>query len=537
MASVRTFAQTTKQISDMSEVSILLSGYQSDVHVMIAKGIPLKWETFVNTWEAYQKPTLLPNGAIEHAGGRGTESKHVLFVREFAAAASLLQSKTVTLINIHVNVQKALAELGTCPYEASEFETRLQTIQAAVDQLNLEQYVNLGFWVERMNERIKRTLLTRLQHAVSSWIEAFQDDTPLKQIEAQRRKQLTPSGEPLQSDKPMMTQLIHEITMRNQVIYLDPPLEHARASWFLQLHDYIGIVCNLPKIKASRYQMSLTLSTVVLEEARFNDLPSDCTDILGRVYASIETKLRGISEYVDKWLQFQSLWDLQSEQVYELLGDGLSKWLQLLQEIRKSRATFDTSEVSRTFGHITIDYGQVQDKVNAKYDQWQHEILLKFAGRLGTRMREVHAEIEKARRDLETQNLEATSTAQAVQFITIVQACKRQVKAWAPEVETFRQGQSTLVRNRYNLPSDWVDVQRVDSEWDALNEILGKKAKVVQDQTDALKAKILAEDLVVTEKIAEISAQWNTEKPVSGTIAPDVASPRLALYGTRDTRL
>ncbi|KAK5628509.1 hypothetical protein RRF57_004225 [Xylaria bambusicola] len=537
MESVRTFAQTTRQISDMSEVSILLSGYQSDVHVLIAKGIPLKWETFVNTWEAYQKPTLLPNGAIEHAGGRGTESKHVLFVREFAAAASLLQSKTVTLINIHVNVQKALAELATCPYEASEFESRLQIIQAAVDQLNLEQYVNLGFWVERMNERIKRTLLTRLQHAVSSWIEAFQDDTPVKQIEAQRRKQLAPSGEPLPSDKPTMAPLIHEITMRNQVIYLDPPLEHARASWFSQLHDYIGIVCNLPKIKASRYQMSLTLSTVVLEEARFNDLPSDCTDILGRVYTSIETKLQGISEYVDKWLQFQSLWDLQSEQVYELLGDGLSKWLQLLQEIRKSRATFDTSEVSRTFGHITIDYGQVQDKVNAKYDQWQHEILLKFAGRLGTRIREVFAEIEKARRDLEIQSLEATSTAQAVQFITIVQACKRQVKAWAPEVETFRQGQSTLVRNRYNLPSDWVDVQQVDSQWDALNEILTKKAKVVQDQTDALKAKILAEDQVVTEKIAEIGVQWNKEKPVSGTIAPDVASATLASFETRITQL
>ncbi|KAI1339525.1 dynein heavy chain, N-terminal region 1-domain-containing protein [Xylariaceae sp. FL0016] len=536
MESVRTFTQTTRQISEMAEVSILLSGYQNEVHVLVAKGIPLKWETFVNTWESYQK-SVIPNGGIENQINRNGESKHVLFVREFAAAASLLQSKTVTLANIHITVQKALAELATCPYEASEFETRLQTIQAAVDQLNLEQYVNLGFWVERMNGRIKQTLLARLQRAISAWIEAFQDDTPYKQLEVIRRKQITLAGEPVKSDAPMMKHLVHEITMRNQVIYLEPPLEHARASWFLHLHEWIGIVCNLPKIKASRYQMSLTLSTVVQDEARFNELPSDCTDILGRVYTTVEKKLQGISEYIDKWLQFQSLWDLQSEQVYEILGDELSKWLQLLQEIRKSRSTFDTSEVSRPFGHITIDYGQVQDKVNAKYDQWQHEILMKFAGRLGTRMREVHAEIDKARKDLEVQSLEATSTAHAVQFITIVQSCKRRVKAWAPEVETFRQGQSTLIRNRYNLPHDWVDVQQVDSNWDALNEILNKKAKIVQDQTDALKAKIVAEDQVVTDKINEIASEWNDQKPVSGTIAPDVASNTLATFESRITSL
>ncbi|KAH9904137.1 cytoplasmic dynein heavy chain [Xylariomycetidae sp. FL2044] len=536
MESVRTFAQTTRQISEMSEVSILLSGYQNDVHVMIGKGIPLKWETFVNTWETYQKP-LLPNGSIEHTMGRGTESKHVLFVREFAAAASLLQSKAVTLANINVNVQKALAELATCPYNASEFGSRLQTIQAAVDQLNLEQYVNLGFWVERMNERIRVTLLTRLQRAVSAWIEAFDDDTPISQVEARRRKQLAPSGEPLKSDEPIMTHLVHEIIMRNQVIFLEPPLEHARASWFQRLHEWIGIVCNLPKIKASRYQMSLTLSTVVHEEARFSELPSHCTDILSRVFTSIETKLQNLGGYVEKWLQFQSLWDLQSEQVYELLGDELSKWLQLLQEIKKSRATFDTTEVSRSFGHITIDYDQVQVKVNAKYDQWQHEILMKFAGRLGGRMREVHSEMDQAKRDLEVQSLEATSTAQAVQFITIVQSCKRRVKTWAPEIETFRNGQTMLVRQRWNRPQDWMDVSQVDSTWEALNELLTRKAKIVQDQTDALKAKITAEDKVVMDKIAEIATQWNEEKPVSGTIAPEVASATLSTFESRITQL
>ncbi|KAI9876759.1 MAG: Dynein heavy chain, cytoplasmic, partial [Pleopsidium flavum] len=209
----------------------------------------------------------------------------------------------------------------------------------------------------------------------------------------------------------------------------------------------------------------------------------------------------------------------------------------LLHEIRKTRATFDTSEVSRSFGNLTVDYEQVQTKVNAKYDQWQHEILIKFAGRLGNRIREVYADVEKARKDLEGQSLEASSTAQAVTFITVVQQCKRKVRVWGPEVDLFRQGQTTLSRQRHQFAADWLSVEQLDHEWTALNEILARKSKIVQDQTDALRAKISAEDKVVSNKISEIIAQWNEEKPVSGTIAPGEASSTLSSFLGRLTQL
>ncbi|RDW80646.1 cytoplasmic dynein-like protein 1 heavy chain 1 [Coleophoma crateriformis] len=536
MESMRTLAQTNRQIIEMSDVAILLSGYQNEVQTLIAKGVPLKWESFVHSFDIHIKPTsYLSNGTIDHANGTRGESKHVQFVREYAASVSLLQSKTATLASINVTIQQALADLGTCPYDAASFQAQLEIIQMAVDKLNLENYVNLAYWVREMNERITTTLLSRLHHAIDAWIDAFENEASEGANKDSRRKTLVVQGDAVVSQKPTLRQLVHEISMRNQVIYLDPPLEYARANWFSQLHEWLGIICNLRKIKASRYEMTLTTRQEV--DVRFTDLPAFCAESLSKVYNSVENKLQEISAYIDKWLQFQSLWDLQSDQVYELLGEQLSKWLQLLQEIRKSRATFDTTEVSRSFGHLTIDYDQVQTKVNAKYDQWQHEILMKFAGRLGMRVREVYAEVEKARRDLELQSLEATSTAQAVQFITIVQTCKRKVKTWGPEIETFRQGQTTLVRQRYQFPQDWLGVEQIDSEWTALNEILNRKAKILEDQTDALRAKITAEDKVVADKIAEITAQWNEEKPVSGTIAPEAASATLTSFETRISNL
>ncbi|PHH59003.1 hypothetical protein CDD81_3954 [Ophiocordyceps australis] len=534
MESVRTLSQTLRQISAMGEESVLLNGYRNEVYKLIGEGVPLRWESFISSHELFyadqrQTRPLLPGGT-EMSLNKNTESRHSLFIRGFAAAVSVLQGKSMSLSHIYTTIEQALKELGTCPYDGAAFEARLGVIQAAVDQLNLEQYVNLDFWVRGLNQKVQAILLERLHSAVLAWIAAFEDESS----DEGRRKRPVEEGES-KPDGPIMKRLVLELAMRNQVIYLDPPLEYARASWFIHLHDWLGIVCNLRKIKATRYQMSL--DTTAADEARFTGLSTECAGLLKRVYVSIESKIVEISAYVDKWLQFQSLWDLQSEQVYDLLGDYLPRWLECLQDIRKVRTTFDTQEVSRSFGHITIDYDQVQTKVNAKYDQWQHEILVKFASRLSNRMRDVNSDIEKARKTLEGQSSDMSSTAQAVQFITSVQSCKRSVKLWAPEIDMFRQGQSTLVRQRYHFPSDWLHIEQIDSQWEALREILEKKSRIMEDQSDAMRANIVAQDKLVNERIADIIFQWNEEKPVSGTIQPDLASATLTSFEARISSL
>ncbi|KKK21233.1 dynein heavy chain [Aspergillus ochraceoroseus] len=535
MESVRTLLQTNRSILSMTDVAILLNGYINDAQSMIVKGIPLRWESFVHSYELHVKQSALANGALDSVISSRGESKHVQFVREFAGSASVLQSKTAVLTSINENIQKAILELKSCPYETSAFRQRLDAIQVSVDKLNLENYVNLGYWVHNLNQRIETILRERLHRAIREWINSFQEAKNGQQTLPAPSGTVNPATGEI--EVPMyhieFPGLTHEISMRNQVLHLDPPLQFARATWFSHFDNWLGIICSLEKINSSRYQISIDVQKVQLSESCFADLPQHCTQELNHVYNAIETRLKEVSEYVDKWLQFQSLWDLQSEQVYDILGDDLSQWLQLLQEIRKSRATFDTSEVSRSFGNIRIDYEQVQTRVNAKYDQWQHEMLLKFGSKLGNRMREVHLEIATARRDLEGQTLEAASTAHAVSFITIVQQCKRKARVWEPEVDLFRQGQATLARQRYQFPSDWLHVENVDGEWEALNELLARKSKIVQDQTDALRAKIIAEDKVISDKIAEVIAQWNEEKPVSGTIPPDEASRSLSSFQSR----
>lgn len=121
----------------------------------------------------------------------------------------------------------------------------------------------------------------------------------------------------------------------------------------------------------------------------------------------MENKLSQVQAYVHKWLQFQSLWDLEAESVFQRLGDSLGNWQQLLGEIKRTRATFDNSDTEKRFGRLlVVDYEQVQARVNAKYDAWQREILQKFGVKLGVAMKDMHASIVKARNDLEHHSIE-----------------------------------------------------------------------------------------------------------------------------------
>ena len=533
MESVRSLAQTSRTIDSMSQVSVLLNGYQSGVQDLVLTGVNLRWESFVHSYDLHVKHTPLLAGSsnARPASSNRGESKHVQFVREFAAITSTLKTKTATLQGIHDTIQRALDELKMCPYDQAAFNSRLETIQKAVDQLNLENFANLAFWVKGVNQSIETILLDRLYFAVRTWIDVF-SKTVTGDPHGDKSRTQDDMDHPESVTWPTIKALNLEVLMRNQTIYLDPPIEHARVSWLFQLHEWLGVACNLPTIVSSRYELRLDKEVGKLK-VRFTYLAGLRPDILSTVYDVIEQKLHVVAEYIDKWFQFQSLWDLEPEEVYNTLGENLSTWLQLLQEIRKTRETFDTSESNKDFGNLIVDYEQAQTKVTGRYDQWQHEIRMKFAGRLGIRMREVHADIVKARRDLEGQALEASSTAQAVAFITVVQQCRRKVEVWEPEIETFRQGQTLLTRQRYQYGSDWLDVDQLDHEWTALNDILERKLKIVDDQTDALRAKTLAEDKVVSEKVSDLIRTWNNEKPISGKIPPEEASSTLTKFEQR----
>ncbi|KAK4618664.1 Dynein heavy chain, cytoplasmic [Fulvia fulva] len=516
--SLNTYEQTNMSIANMSEVTILLSGYRNGVQSFIAKGASLRWDTFVLAYDVHVRQ--MGDGGL---GASGDDKLHVQFVRNLGNSIATLQGKVTMLSTIQVTVDTTLRELQSCPFTHEAFSAHLETLQRAIDQLNLETYSNISYWVAKTNEKVVETLHSRLRQALKDWTEDFENGYG---ADASQREQGTPNIETF----------AHDIVMQSQLIQLEPPLEDAKAGWLDNLHAWLGVVCSLNRLQGSRFESALT---IVASPAAmtYSELPVMCMDTLAELYERIQAKLNVAQTYVEEWLQFQSLWDLQLQQIQDDLGEELDLWLQLILEIRQKRDTFDTSGMRRSFGHLVINYEQVQAKVNAKYDQWQHDLLAHFSAMFATRLIDVYTELQRARKELEGQSLQASSTSQAVSFITVVQTVRRQTKVWEPEMDTFRQGQQTLSRLRFQYPKDWLYVEQVDHEWAALVEVLEKKGKQIADQTEGLRTKIVAEDGVVSRRIAEMTERWREERPESGSIPPAEATDTLQGFDTELSQL
>ncbi len=565
METVRTYNQTNTLVAAHPRIVCLLAALQADVNNQITQGISIRWET-LKSFDLGRTANYLPGAGPTDK----MDHKTVVFVRKLAAAVSLYQDKANELMLMQSEMQTLVEELSTCPFAFDEFSTRLAKMQQTVDRLNLEGYPNLEAWLADLDAEIEKTLIGRLKSIMTAWCTEFTRDrqaadslvlrdvtnTPSRKGRDQRNKlqkvsvvlglsceRLTDArffqANSKTSEQVAIETVTHEVRIRNHVIYLDPPLEHARSEWFRQLHSVLSTVCALRRVQSARYEIGLHLNdTRNQRDVSFSGILSKLpTGTLERPVGLIEGKMAELTQYVAKWLQFQSLWDLEAERVFDSLGDSLAKWQQLLAEIRRTRATFDTSDTERSFGIAVIDYEQVQARVNAKYDGWQKDILNRFGSKLGSAMSEMYATISRARSDLEQHSVESSSTAATVTFITLIQDLKRNVTKWAPQVELFATGQKTLERQRYMFGKDWLHVDQVEGEWSAFNEILKRKNASIQDQLAGLQAKITAEDQILAEKISTVVTEWEQQKPIQGSLKADAAVATLDAFQARIDKL
>jgi dynein heavy chain 1 len=222
---IRTYTQTSGKITQ--EIGPLIASYKKDVQTNLNDGFRLKWESLAK---------LDP------------------YVRKLSDSVVLLRDKVDDLIVKYGQIRESLDALKKCPLKEESFSGLLSKIQNAVDELNLGNYSNLPFWVDSLDEHVEEILVVRLQEALSSWNEVFKppksedEEKRFKPIRATSAKQL--AGSPQQEDnnpKPTLSTSVHELLIRNQVMSLNPPLEHARVNWVSQLHAWLSTYSNVGK--------------------------------------------------------------------------------------------------------------------------------------------------------------------------------------------------------------------------------------------------------------------------------------------------
>ncbi|TRY63473.1 hypothetical protein TCAL_02090 [Tigriopus californicus] len=504
--SVRTYERSLEKMDLRPNIVLLVAGMRKEVQNLIAEGIGLVWESY----------KLDP------------------YVQKLAEVIVCFQEKVDDLLLIEEEIEVDVRSLETCNYSTSTFTTIIGKIQKAVDDLSLHQYSNLHAWVDKLDEEVEKKLAVRLQAGIEEWTAAM-DPNPDQEDESMDTDSPNHASHKIGGNPNIKTQ-IHEIRITNQIMYLHPSIEDCRYNLLQQFFQWQAVITSLPRIESTRYQVGLDRPIARTFKEVLTKFPAGQA-VLEKAYSGIETTIDTVKAYVDEWLRYQSLWDLQPDSLVQKFKENVDEWMRLLADIKRARSTFDTSDTRKDFGPVIIDYGKVQSKVSLKYDSWHKDALTKFGGMLGQEMTQFHAQISKARSDLEMQTIDAAATGDAVNFITDVQSLKRKMKVWDKQVGTFKDGQRILERQRFQFPTSWLHVDNIEGEWSAFNEILRRKNQSIQSQVASLQMKIVAEDKQIETRSMDYVTDWDKNKPVQGSVKPSDALQKIQVFESRYTRL
>ncbi|XP_041430591.1 cytoplasmic dynein 1 heavy chain 1 isoform X2 [Xenopus laevis] len=507
--SVRTYERTCEKVEERNTITLLVAGLKKEVQALVAEGIALVWESY----------KLDP------------------YVQRLAETVFNFQEKVDDLLIIEEKIDLEVRSLETCMYDHKTYSEILNRVQKAVDDLNLHSYSNLPIWVNKLDMEIERVLGVRLQAGLKAWTQVLMGqsdgkadvdmDTDAPQVSHK------PGGDP------KIKNVVHELRITNQVIYLNPPIEDCRYKLYQEMFSWKMVILSLPRIQSQRYQVGVHYELSEEEKYYRNALTRmpDGPVSLEEAYSAVMGIVTEVEQYVKVWLQYQCLWDMQAENIYNRLGEDMNKWQALLVQIRKARGTFDNAETRKEFGPVIIDYGKVQSKVNLKYDSWHKEVLSKFGQMLGQNMTEFHSQISKSRQELEQHSVDTASTSDAVTFITFVQSLKRKIKQFEKQVDLYRNGQRLLEKQRFQFPSSWLYIDNIEGEWGAFNDIMRRKDTAIQQQVANLQMKIVQEDRAVESRSIDLLTDWEKTKPVAGNLRPEEALQALTIYEGKFGRL
>ena len=171
-----------------------------------------------------------------------------------------------------------------------------------------------------MDHEVEQKLALRLQAGIQAWTRALEGD----EKPGGERDILTDTDSPITTvvkpgGDPKIQLKIHEIRITNQVMYVNPSVEEARFALLQELFAWQNVVLTLNRIESSRYQVGLDRPQSQQFRDLLNKIP-ESNKILDSAYNAIESKIRQMRDYIQQWLTYQSLWDLQPDQLYAKLG-------------------------------------------------------------------------------------------------------------------------------------------------------------------------------------------------------------------------
>jgi dynein heavy chain 1 len=305
---------------------------------------------------------------------------------------------------------------------------------------------------------------------------------------------------------------------------LDPPIESGRANLIRYFQQWLGFVTTLARIRV--FQMEKVQNTTYSIAHELDPV------LVRKAYDKIQEKVDEMNDYVSQWLQYQALWDLNPADVFKTLGEDLVTWCKVLIDVKKSRSIFDNSKTLQVFNASSVDYGNVQTKVNSQYDQWQRELIAKFSHIVNKQYVEFTKVVQSIRAKLETVSFGPT-TEDMIKSVLFIQESQQTKIDSVEKLQVFQESQKILERQRFSFPSEWMYYDQVSGECSAFTEILERKVNAMNDRLPSIKDRIIQENKSLQKTISDLCLDWDLHKPIKGELSPLEALASLQSYESK----
>lgn len=450
------------------------------------------------------------------------------WVNQLSNRVSMLQERVTDVNGKLSRVDSLLQQLVTCKYDHGVFMEIMQGFQVLIDEIQMRGFSNITIWVHALENKIEDIICKRIKEAINTWSNAFNRGSSSENLDYSIENMIERELE--------LDQTVYELLLSNQVLYVSPPLEQARVEWISLLHQYLGIITNLPRLVTSRFNVFANASSDNLKD--FSNLLSKIhPEILRKPLKIIEDKFSEARVYSNQWLQYQSLWDMTISNISDRLGKDISKWLQLLTEIRNARSTIDVTDDEKSFGPIVINHQQIHSKVNVKYDSLQKEIQNKFSFILLEEMKLTHNELISGKTKLEGIYLDNGSTRDIILGVEYLLKMKQSVEIMKEATTSYEKAERLLLKQRFAFPRDWLSYSNVAGALNDLLQILSRRLVTMETQLPSLQAKICEENNVINKKIQDLIEQWESDKPIKGGQIPSDVATLLNSFSIQINRL
>ena len=213
-----------------------------------------------------------------------------------------LQDKQQKAYDLTLLVDKALNELKLCPLISHELNKRLEKI---------------------LINRIDEILVGYKETLDNYWPTGDRREFRIQQVHAKFQKNHFCYSEAI----------IHTIRISpNSPLLVGPPIAQATLTLAQHSHDYLVMLATLPRPTRDRDSSGSDENDAI---RTFKSILVEInTDMIIERSEKIEKGANCSGEFVEKWSNYQALWDTRMLTIFEQLGDDVGNWV-LCQDLRE----------------------------------------------------------------------------------------------------------------------------------------------------------------------------------------------------------